>query len=193
MRALFVLCAGVTLLLGCAATPPQQTPIPAYITAPRGCAIVVGGSVGSSFEDPKVSGFWNTVNEQISGHLFDKLSEGKYRVVKLIVAPTDKVEQVITQAMARHECSRLIQVTHIVNEDAKGKFFQFNIELMHVKPSGSRAPGALETRVVTVGEFTRDYRYPRTAAVMQSFRTGTFADSVYRELGASGVLAPLRP
>lgn len=198
-RSMFFCTAWVLLLLGCASGPTgpggtqASSQIPDYITAPRGCAILVGGSVGSSFEDPKISGFWNTVNEQISGYLFDNLKNDKYQVVKLIVAPTDKLEQVTTQAMARNRCSRLIQLTHIVNEDAKGKFFQFNVELMHVKPVGARVQGATETRVVTVREFLREYRYPRTPAVMQSFRTGTFADSAYRELAASGALAPLRP
>lgn len=197
MRALMLVLAGAALLTGCAASAPgtnqPASPIPAYITAPQGCAIVAGGSLGSSFEDPRVSGFWNQVNEQISAALFEHLQGDGYRVVKLIVLPTDKVEQVIPRAMAANRCSRIIQVTHVVNEDARGKFFQFNVEVMHIKPSGSRAPGAQETRVVTVGEFARDYRYPRTPAVMQTFRTGTFASSVYRELAASGVLAPLKP
>ena len=187
------------VIFGCA-TPANQssgaaaTPVPSYITASRGCAVVVGGSVGSSFADLKVAGIWHEVNKQISDYLYDDLAANKYKVAKLTIAVAERssVERLVMAAMARNQCNRVIQISHTVNEDARGRFFQFNVAMMHVRPKGERQVGATGTNVVTVGDFQREYRYPRTAAAFESFRTGTFAALVFADLKQSGALEALR-
>ena len=196
--------ATTSLILGCstpsgspsrtAAAPPPAQQVPSYVTAAKGCAVVVGGSVGNTFSDPKVAGFWHEVNKQISDLLYDSLVLDKYKVVKLTVsvAQSSDNERLVLEALARNRCNRVIQVSHTVDEDTSGRYFQFNILMVHLEAKGARPPGATGTNVVTVGDFKREYRYPRTPASFDSFHTGTFAETVYSDLKKSGSLEPLR-
>ncbi len=138
---------------GCAAPP-----IPAYLSAARGCAVVVGSSVGSRFDNPTADGFWQEANRQIAGYLYDALVTEHYKVTRLTIAQEESrnIERLVAAALVRGECNRALQISH------------------------------------TVGEFQRAYRYPRTTESFDSFRTGTFAASVYADLKRSGALEALR-
>jgi len=197
--------AATSLIVGCstpssspsspaATAPAPAQQVPSYVAAAKGCAVVVGGSVGNTFSDPKVAGFWHEVNKQISDLLYDSLVLDKYKVVKLTVsvAQSAENERLVLEALARNRCNRVIQISHTVDEDKSGRYFQFNVLMVHLEPKGTRPPGATGTNVVTVGDFKREYRYPRTPASFDSFHTGTFAETVYAELKKSGSLEPLR-
>ena len=82
----------------------------------------MGGSVGNTFSDPKVAGFWHEVNKQISDLLYDSLVLDKYKVVKLTVsvAQSSDNERLVLEALARNRCNRVIQVSHTVDEDTSG-------------------------------------------------------------------------
>jgi hypothetical protein len=190
--------AAAAALAGCASSSPP-TPVvppgqvPAYLTAQKGCAVVAGGGIGSSFADPKITSFWHQVNAEVTTQLHDRLAADGYRVVKLIV-PTEQApdnQKVVVQKLAQNQCNRLIQVSHTVSEDASGKFFRFDVAAMRMQPKGDRAPGAGGTNVTRVGEFQHDYRFARSAEVFSSFRTGTFAGTVYGDLKQSGALETL--
>jgi hypothetical protein len=173
--------------------PPSET-IPSYITSPTGCAILAGGGLGSTFADRRVTGFWHEVNKEITEHLHARMKVEKFNVVKLIV-PIEQMrgqEQPVIEAMARHRCNRVLQVMHDVDEDAAGKYFKFKVSLLHIEPKGQREPGAKHTPVVTVGDFEREYRYPRNEETFKTFETSTFAYSVYRDLATSGKLEAIR-
>jgi len=43
-----------------------------------------------------------------------------------------------------------------------------------------------------VGDWSREYRYPRTQATFDTFRTREFAATVFADLERSGALRPLR-
>lgn len=191
------LCLLSLALASCVTTgsPPPSSPtayqIPGYITAEKGCAVVVGGSIGSRFSDPKINGFWHLVNSEISGQLYDRLLRDKYKVAKLIVAQedADNTEQVVVRSVVQNQCNRIIQIAHTVNEDGDGKFFRYEILALRFEATG-RTPDA--TKTVTVGEFKQEYRYPRTQAGFDAFHIDAFVARVYTDLDRSGVLDALR-
>ncbi|HET9205455.1 MAG TPA: hypothetical protein VFO28_04395 [Burkholderiaceae bacterium] len=177
-----------------ATAPPAARPVPAYLTADKGCAVVAGGAIGSQFADPKITSFWHTVNGEITAHLHERLAADHYRVVKLVV-PTEEAlnnEKVVVRSLAANRCSRLIQVWHTVDEDKGGKFFRFDVVAMRMQPKAQDAVAPGGTQVTTVGEFKREYRFARNAEVFKSFQTGQFAGTVAQDLQRSGVLEPLR-
>ena len=177
-----------------AAPSPAKGNTPAYLTAATGCAVVAGGAIGSKFADPKIAAFWDKVNASVTTELHDRLVLGQYKTVKLLVPTEDAAsnEQIVITALAKNRCNRLLQVSHTVDEDSAGKYFRFDIAVMHLEPKGDRPPGASGTNVTTVGEFARAYRFPRTAMSFESFYTGTFAETVLADLKQSGALEKLR-
>lgn len=201
MPAKFVSLMSLALALSACSTPPEPAgppeaarPVPGYITAARSCAVVVGGSVGSSFNELKVARVWHEVNRQISEFLHDDLAQDKHRVAKLTVpvGESANVAPLALSALARNECNRLIQVSHTIGEDAKGKYFVFEVSVMHVEPKGERPTGASGTNVVTVGDYKRAYRYPRTMEFLDAFHTDAFADLVYADLKRSAALEAIK-
>ncbi len=201
MRAMFVSLMSLALALSACSTPPAPVsppaaaaPVPGYITAARSCAVVVGGSVGSSFNDIKVARVWHEVNRQITDFLYDDLSRDKYRVARLTVPVEESgnVASLVTAALASNQCNRVIQVSHAIGEDAKGKYFLFDVSVMHVEPKGDRPVAASGTSVVTVGDYKRAYRYPRTMEFLDAFHTDAFADQVYADLKRSAALEALK-
>jgi len=158
------------------------------------CAVLAGGGIGSAFAEPNITRFWYEVNKQITDRLHELLVAGRYRAVKLIV-PAEETrdnEQWVIQGLARHRCSRLIQLSHSVNEDAAGKFFRFDVAVMHLEPRATQPMGSTGVSAVTVGDWSREYRYPRTQATFETFRTREFAATVFADLERSGTLRPLR-
>lgn len=200
MRAVF-LGALAAAVAGCAGPSPRaegpaqsSSPAPSYLTVPNGCAVVAGGGIGSSFSDPKVSVFWQKVNAEITDQVYEHLASDGYHVVKLIV-PSEQAadnQRIVVRTLGQSRCSRLIQISHTVGEDPSGKFFSFDVTAMRMQPKGDRAAGASGTNVVTVGEFQRNYRYPRSTESFNTFRTSVFAAAVYGDLRQSAVLEPLR-
>ncbi|WP_197342423.1 hypothetical protein [Ralstonia solanacearum] len=189
MRNFFVLASMCLVVAGCAGDKPTTASIPAYLSAQNGCAVVAGGSLGSDFTDPKVEGFWHDVNRQISSSLYEKLSADGFTAVPLTVARGDNATHVIAVAAARSRCNRVIQVEHTVSEDAQGKYFSYQVSLMRFSATGRAANG---TQVVTVGEYQRSYRFPRTADTFRALTPVGFAGTVFADLKASGKLEPLR-
>jgi hypothetical protein len=182
------LCA-LAVFAGCASKQAAEPPA----AAGTGCAVVAGGSIGSAFADPKITQFWSEVNKQITDRLQELLAAGKYRTVKFVVAVEDarKNEKLVVQRMVDNRCNHLIQLSHAVNEDAAGKFFRFDVAVMHLEATRTPPrPGA--GNAVTVGDFGRQYRYPRTATSFESFNTSQFAETVFADLQKSGALNPLR-
>jgi hypothetical protein len=182
--------------LSACSTPAPTTPAvtPAYLTSATGCAIVAGGGIGSQFADKQVTAMWDKVNAAITAELHDRLVERRYKVLKFVV-PTErtaKAEDLVIADMATNRCNRLLQVSHKVDEDASGRYFRFDITLLRIDPKEAAQPSAGSVTVRTSSEFQRGYRYPRTQESLDSFYTGTFADTVMADLAKSGSLAPLR-
>jgi hypothetical protein len=113
-------------------------------------------------------------------------------VTELVVAPGDSTPRTVMRALAHHHCNRLIETTHSVSTDLKGRFFQIQIDAMHVRPAEDTPRVLRGTNVTTVGDYSRKYRYPMTPASLDAFHTGTFGDAAYADLKKSGVLEPLR-
>lgn len=183
-------------LAACSSAPAPSAPrsVPAYLTSATGCAVVAGGDVGSRFTDRKVGAMWSKINAAVTTELHDRLVRDQYKAVRFLVpadAPTKAEDQVMEQ-LARQRCNRVLQVAHKVDEDAAGRYFQFDITLFRAVPKeGATATGATTT-VVATREYQRSYRYPRTTESFDNFYTGTFAEQVLADLVAAGALAPLR-
>jgi len=156
--------------------------------------VVVGG-VGSRFDDQKTGESWHRANQQITGYLYDILEHEGFKVTSLVVPPNETSEGVktlVTEALARNRCNRIIQIAHFVNEDDKGPYFLFNVSIQHIELDRSRPTGSSGTSVVSVGDYSRDYRYPLTPASLDALFTGMFANSAYLDLKNSGALEPLQ-
>jgi hypothetical protein len=172
----------------------ERARAPAAAGDALGCAVLAGGGIGSAFAEPRITRFWYEVNKQVTDRLHQLLVAGRYRTVELIV-PAEETrdnEQWVVQGLARHRCSRLIQVSHAVNEYSAGKFFRFDVAVMHLEARGAQPAGSSGVPAVTVGDWSRQYRYPRTQATFESFHTGEFAAKVFGDLERSGALRPLR-
>src|SRR3954469_15934577 len=131
--------AALFVLAGCASGERARTPS----AGDAACAVLAGGGIGSAFAEPNITRFWYEVNKQITDRLHELLVAGRYRAVKVIV-PAEETrdnEQWVVQALARHRCGRLIQVSHAVNEDAAGKFFRFDVTVMHLEPRATQPAG----------------------------------------------------
>lgn len=178
------------LSLGAGAATDAAAPVasPEDFLEARGCAIVVGGAVGSSFAEPAVAGFWHDVNKSISDTLYGDLVIERYRVVRLTVpvAQAGDIVPLVVKAMARQRCSRVLQLSTDVGEDGEGRYFGFVVSLLRVVPKETVAADG--TNTVTRGEYRRRYRFGRDAGTMDRFRTGAFARVVLGDLKAAGVL-----
>ncbi len=184
-------------LLAACSTPAPLTPpaaTPAYFTSPTGCAIVAGGGIGSQFADQQVTAMWDKVNAAITTELHDRLVQNRYKVIKFVVPTerTQKAEDLVIANTATNRCNRLLQVSHKIDEDGSGKYFRFDITLFRLDPKDENRPATQALTVRANSEFQRGYRYPRTQESLDSFYTGTFADTVLADLTKSGSLAPLR-
>ena len=137
---------------------------------------------------------WDKVNAAITTELHDRLVENRYKVIKFVVPTerTQKAEDLVIADMGTNRCNRLLQVAHKIDEDASGKYFRFDITLFRIDPKEEARPAAGGVTVRTSTEFQRGYRYARTQENLDSFYTGTFADTVLADLTKSGSLAPLR-
>lgn len=167
---------------------------PAYLQSPTGCAVVAGGGVGSLFADKQVTAMWDKVNAAVTTELHDRLVQQQYKVIKVLVPTqrTRKAEDLILGSLAANRCSRLLQVSHKVDEDATGKYFRFDIALLRITPTTGAPTAGESISVRTASEFQREYRYPRTQESFDNFYTGTFAETVLADLTRSGSLQPLR-
>lgn len=164
--------------------------IPAYLTETPSCALVIGG-VGSSFADQKVGKVWYEVNRQITGYLHEILSKEGYRVVRFMAPPDSPAGEVInsvSESLARNRCNTFVQVSHQVDEDNDGRYFQISVAIQHLELNKDRPRTQNGTNTITVGDYNRDYRYPRTPYMLETFRTGTFANTAYDDLKKSGAL-----
>lgn len=194
--ALGAMALAIAMLSGCATPPaPEAATPPAWLFEPRGCAIVAGGAVGSTFDDPKAGRVYFEVNRQVGAYIQEGLAGVGYRVVNLTVPPgSGGADDQILRAMVQNRCSRVLQVALVVKEDAQGPFFRFDVDLMRLQSSDK--PGAVPVNgvsVVPVREYGKSYRYARTKEVFDTFYTGEFAGKVADELAASGRAEVLKP
>lgn len=178
------------LLAACAQKPPASAPQAVGVLPPeRGCAILVGG-VGPGFADPGIDQFWFMVNREVTQRLQARLFE-KYRAEPLFVEPKDRerTRELVGVEMAKHKCSRILQVAHDVNADGQGAYFRFDITLLDVTPGGKADGGSV---VATRSLYEKRYRYARTLEAMKTFSTSGFGDRVFGDLEKSGALEGIR-
>jgi hypothetical protein len=192
-----------TLLSACGTSSAANSPtatrsasptIPAHLMSPTGCAVVVGGGIGSQFSDKEVTATWDKLNSAITTELHDRLVESQYKVTKFLV-PTERTrmaQDLVLSNLATSRCNRLLQVSHQVDEDASGRYFRFDVTLFRIQAKESAGSSSDAYTVTAVSEFRREYRHPRTQESFDGFYTGAFAEKVIADLTQSGSLTPLR-
>lgn len=175
-------------------TRPAAPPVPPYLLADRGCAVMVGGSVGDSFKDPKIASFWFEVNRRTADRAFDQLVASRLKVHKLTIAVAERAEiqRLIVEAAARHQCNRLIQLANSLGQTAAGNHFEFTVSVMRLRPNGQPPTAAGFTPTTTVGEFERKYRHPLTPASFDTISPSGMAQTMVNDLLSSSALDNLR-
>jgi len=179
---------GAAAIWGCASTPET----PEYLSANASCGVVVKGLGPSQAEPGRAEAvrFWYAANNQIVDDLFSVL-EREYRV-HLIEVPYGEGPRTPTyagNALAQYKCNRLIQLSHNVNQDSSGPYFEFTVSIM--RPVNLRAGDSGYYLGTTKDEFRQTYRFVRTVEVLKTFRSRDFAGRVYADMEKAGVLVPL--
>ena len=154
-------------------------------TAPA-CIVVTGGG-GSKFADPRMDKFWLEMNRLVTNQLLARLQQGGYASSEAFeeLADRGQTPQKALVGLSRTGCSYLLQVTDEVAEDANGKFFAFDVLLMHIVGADG-APLERNQSGRTVPDLNKRYRHARTAEEMGRFNAENFADQVFADLQASG-------
>lgn len=67
------------------------------------------------------------------------------------------------------------------------------LDVFRLRPDAVRTAGAIGTYIATKSEYRKEYRYPRTQAVLDAFSMSKFAVLAYGDLLASGVLGSMQP
>lgn len=198
-QALGALLLGALVLAGCSGTSQGGAAAgasgpPAYLLADKGCALLAGGGIGSTFADEKATRFWLDMNRQLTENLHPWLRNRQVRA-DLLLVPFEGIrtqDQLVADRLAQAQCSRLIQVRHSVDQDAKGPYFTFTVEVLRMKPQASGLGILGRTKVAPVSEYRQSYRYPRSPDLLQDFSFSAVAKRMYEDLSTSGVLEPLR-
>lgn len=179
------------LVAGCSAPVIAPPAAPSYLTSETGCAIVVGGAVGDYFGEKEIDDFWSSNNSRIASQLLSNLKAAGYRVNGLVIATPERnlIVDRTSEAIASTQCNLLVQLSHTIDQDTQGNFFQFNVAILRAEPKSSR-DGALKVTMEQV--YRKDYRYRRTSAVLRSFRIEDFAEVIETDMRTSGILARLR-
>jgi hypothetical protein len=196
-----LVCAGlisIVLLSACASVPNQRANAYHFVNE-RSCALIVGGETAETFADPRLNQVWFTASKAITDDLFRDMMANGYPVKEYIVPldahsqPMEQLQRNIALAMAVNRCNRIIQIYQTVSEDQAGKFFGYRVDVMLGTPVNPAAPSAgTGTRVTMVGEYTKQYRYPRTEETLRTLQFHKVAETILSDMSASGVLSKLR-
>ncbi len=160
----------------------------------KGCAVLLGGSVGSAFSDPETADFWHKGHVKIASEIHMNLTAANYKVVKVIVQPSENtsIEQIAFREIGRNGCNHLLQISFDANQDTLGPYFQYDFQLLKMEPNGKSDPANRAIGVVARGKYRRDYRYSRTIETLETFSISSFARQAYHDMEASGALEALR-
>ena len=166
------------------ALPADAQPFP---PEPKPCLLVSGdGATSSVLADSQADKGWVEIDRQVTSALVEALKGNGYATSSFFIEPEARNDKSLPlmHAMMDARCARLLQVSHTLGDDATGPYFRFTFSMTHMVSSASGA--ARGDEFVALNDYARSYRYARTPAVMDSWRTGTFANTVFADLRASG-------
>ena len=186
---------GLLLFAAGASAQPDQRQPPPYLLPGKTCAVVVKGLPlpEREIKDDRTEAawFWGRANNIVVDNLVEQLGE-RHRVFAVEI-PHDQGPRTLQHAgvaLARHQCSRLIQLTHDVDQDRAGPYFQFTVSVMR--------PDALQEdpSKFTVGQIKEDYRrayrFVRSKEVLDTFSMSQFAERMLGDMDKAGALSDLR-
>ncbi|MEY4763585.1 MAG: hypothetical protein RI907_258 [Pseudomonadota bacterium] len=153
----------------------------------QGCAVVLAGSVGSKLPDEAANLNWHQLNTSLAEALSQRLKAEGLPTQLLLVGPgqISQIDTLLLKAVNGQRCTRVLQVTHLVQQDKFGPFFRFDLQLSRVA-SDDRKP--LKTiRPALRGEFEKSYRFARTPEALDAWRPGALADTAIQGMKAAGV------
>lgn len=184
MKSFHLIAGALSTLLLAACAYAEQPAAPS-----RPCVLVSGGG-GPTFSDQQVDRVWMSVSQQITEFVVKDLRAMSYDIESVFTEAADRGMEPskVMLAVARTQCAQILQIGLDVSEDLGGRYFAFDIAVLHLAPKervSSPTPG---TNVVVVSDYSKSYRYPRTAESMDNFYTGSFAHQVVDDVVSAGVL-----
>jgi len=157
---------------------------------PKDCTIVLGGG-GTHSTDEKWNGLWLEINKQVSQSAVEELRKQGYRVESVFSSAATDQER-FTEAvlnMELHECSRILQISHILTPGTKNgpAGLAWDIGVMHLekkpKESGKKQTGHMAS------DYSKTYRYELTQQTLETMSVSETGQMIARDVIAGGALA----
>ena len=104
----------------------------------------------------------------------------------------DEAWKLVSETLKEKSCNDIIQISHHVDKDFRGEYFEFSISILRIDTNGPRLAGEGGIPVTPASVYRHDYRYPRTPAAFDDFHTGTFSNLAYADMKQSGALLFIR-
>jgi parvulin-like peptidyl-prolyl isomerase len=173
--------------LGVRAQAPSATEADYPANALR-CVVVAGNSV--RYADAKAQELATVMNRSITNFVNEEFNARHYESSQVFHGPEDVVKGTPAwmSQMVRRRCRHLVQIAYEASDDAAGAYFSWEVQVMHLDRKGG--PDARAT-VVTVGDYSKRYRYERSPAFLASFIMSDFAHTIVEDLMVSGTLPGL--
>ena len=198
MRLVFAFLVSIPFLSACANVPDRRVNAYHFVNE-KSCALIVGGGTEQFFADPRINDVWFQASKTITDDLYRDMTTRGYPVREYIVPldvrsrPREQFLENIALEMSVNRCNRIIQIAQIVSEDADGRFFGYRVDVMLAKPENLGAQSAVAaTRVALVGEYTKQYRYPRNVETFKTLQFHKLAEKFFSDMADSGELKNLR-
>lgn len=180
-------------LTACASTPQ----VPAYVSSPESCALVLGGG-GTVFPDDRINQNWLKIDTVVADAVTSELRALGYHVEEVVsdLRTADARLELFAREMATRKCNRLVQVSHFVEPSATAPKFGFAASVLVPDLAGAERSGG-GTVAQLKGEFDKRYSYDLTSEVMQTLSMSDVGRTIAREIDRSGVVKnrtpPARP
>jgi len=177
------------LLSALAARAQAPSPAPAQGAYPANalrCVVVAGSSV--TYADARVQKLAAFMNRSVTNFVNDEFNERHYESSEVFHEPEDVVKtppQWLTR-MARTRCKHLVQIAYESSDDAAGPYVLWEMQVMHLEHNSQSEE--LDA-VITVGDYKKRYRYPRSEAFLKGFIMSDFAHMIVDDLMAFAVVA----
>lgn len=156
---------------------PSSAAPPDPVARPEPVCALVSGGLGTDLDDPASRWVWSTVNRQVHEHLVQRLQSAHHRIQPFFVE-TGTSRDAGEQAWFDSSCPLLVQVSHVVDEEAGEPVFGFDIQV-----ASRTGPGRhIDTRM------NQRYRFPRNRDTFQNFRVGELVEDVVVLLAANGLI-----
>ncbi len=162
---------------------PSSAAAPDPVARPEPVCALVSGGLGTGLDDLASRLVWSAVNRQVHEHLVQRLQSAHHRILPFFVETgelndADDQRQAVDQAWLDGSCPLLVQVFHVVDEEAGEPVFGFDIQVASRTGPGRHIETPMNQR----------YRFPRNRDAFENFRVGELVEDVVVLLAANGLI-----